>query len=936
MTNNNKTMNITDYLKSKNIKFIYIQLDYTNKPKNPLITKPNVSEDNMFYYEGVKGNNMNNSPNEIFNSPNCDKLIAENHRLYSNNNAIAIDTQNIIWLDIDIVDKTMYDKLTAIGKTLYLDLKKHFPYHKSNTKEMGFHNILCDKTEKKLSKKIQEVFKNFTSGEISDINNFNNSADKDLFTKINAEYGFVEIMCGKPLWCLKDKIMENCSKRLGGQKSQQILSPLLHNKFVEKYRDRTEAEKKEEIELQEKKKKQEQQKKQLEEIKIDNNYIEDKQDLILQLTKLINKDLYLEVSSTFHNIVWSLSYNNCNTSLTYIKEIGKQSSKCDNKIPYEEYFSKLVEKGKTTYQLNIGVIYNLARQSNNKKYIELLGNNNSSVSNITLAELFMKSYEGDIILLRLEPDSPQTTWFYNKDKNSWSCETNCEYRTLTTKINKFCIQYIQQLQETDEEIDYSKTLAKFMDSLEQSIKIKNFILGELIEEPKNIEFDNKPHLIPFKNTIFNTKTCKMEDHRRDNYITLTLDYDFRTIKETEEEYINAKNYFEELFLWKENGKIIEEHSHKDIMEDVLFIIANCFVGRDKGEHFFIFNGKGGNGKSKLFDLLRMILDKNKYYGGVNGNLICADIDPNKPSPDIANLQNKRVNVLQEPSENKLLNISAIKYLTGEEYIRARKLFKNPVDFVLNATNILVCNQRLGFEGQVNNAIIRRIIDIHLPFVFSNSKINKDKKIYKPKTVLNLEDIKMGFINYVLDYITNFEKREIIENKGQKNEKKYTIGKYAKNINYIDFEFSKPTMERTKNYLLEYDYLGQFLDRYIVRTDAVSQEIRITDIHKDFKKSKWYKDLDEKKQKYFDSADKFKKNILAVEEYNDIQYDDTKNKKGWKFVYCKKNPNYDITEDTETEPDPQELIDSDNEDNNSTTTTNSYTNYNNINYDYESD
>ena len=915
MPNNNKTMNIIEYLEKNNIKFIYIQLDYTNKPKNPLITKPNVSEGNMFYYDN--GKNMNNAPNKIFNSPDCNKLIAENHRLYSDNNAIAIDTQNIIWLDIDIVDKTMFDKLNTIGKSLYTELKKHFPYHKSNTKEMGFHNILCDKTDKKLSKKLQEVFKNFTSGEISDINNFNNSADKDLFTKINSEYGFVEIMCGKPLWCLKDKIIENCSKKFGGQKSQQILSPLLHNKFVEKYRDRTEAEKKEEIELQKKKKKQEQQKKQLEEIIIDNNYIEDKQDLILQLTKLINENLYLEVCTTFRNIVWSLSYNNCNTSLEYIKNIGKQSSK--SKDNYEQYFNKLVEKGKTTYQLNIGVIYNLARQSNNKKYIELLGKNNISVSNITLAELFMKSYEGDIILLRLEPDSPISVWFYNKDKNIWSCESSCEFKTLTTKINKFCIQYIKQLQETDIDFDYSKTLDKFMDSLEQSIKIKNFIVGELIEEPKTIEFDNKPHLIPFKNKIFNTKTCKFEEHRRDNYITLTLDYDFRTIKETEEEYINAKNYFEELFLWKEDGLVIEEHSHRDIMNDVLFIIANCFVGRDKGEHFFIFNGKGGNGKSKLFDLLRMILDKNKYYGGVNGNLICADIDSNKPSPDIANLQNKRVNVLQEPSENKLLNISAIKYLTGEEVIRARKLFKNPVDFVLNATNILVCNQRLGFEGVVNEAIIRRIIDIHLPFVFSNSKINKDKKIYKKKGILNLEEIKMGFINYMLNYITNFE------------------ATYKKNINYIDYKFSKPTMERTKNYLLEYDYLGQFLDRYIIRTDAVSQEIRISDIHKDFKKSKWYKDLDDKKQKYFDSADKFKKNILAVEEYNDIQYDDTKNKKGWKFVHCKKNPDYDITEDTEIEPDPQEFIDSDNEDNNSTTTTNSYTNSNNIKeWDYESD
>ncbi len=902
MTNNIKTMNIIKFLEEREIQYIYIQLDYTKT--EPFITKPNVSKDNMFYYDN--GKNMNNSPNKIFNHPNKEKLIEENHRLYKNNNAIAIDTQNIIWGDMDIKDNPHLEEQTEDFKKFYHKIKKDLPYHKSNTKEFGFHNILCSKNE--LNELYKGIFQNFTGGEISDIN------CKGEFTKINKEYKFLELMTGKPLWCLKDRVMENCNKKNLIVKSNNILVNVLNKKFKDKYKNKTDEEIKKEEKEKEKKKKKEVQKKQLEEVKIDNNYIEDKQDVILELTKLINEKLYIETTSTFHNIVWSLSYNNCNTSLNYIKEVGKKSTKCDKKIPYNDYFDNLVEKGKNTYQLNIGVIYNLARQSNFKKYIEIIGKNNCSVANITLAELFMKSYEGDIILLRLEPDSPITVWFYNKDKNIWSCEDKCGYRTLLNKINNFAIEYINKLQAQDEDMDYSKTLNKFQDSLEQATKIQNFIVSNLIVEPKTVEFDNKPHLIPFKNKIYNTKTYKMEDHRRDNYITLVLNYDFRTIKETEKEYIDAKNYFEELFLWKENDEVIEKHSHRDIMKDVLFILANCLVGRDMGEHFYIFNGQGSNGKSKLFDLMRLILDDKKYYGGCNGNLICADIDPNKPSPDIANLQNKRVNILQEPAETKLLNISAIKYLTGEATIRARKLFKNPVDFALNSTNVLICNQRLGFEGRVDNAIIRRIIDIHLPFVFKNNKINKDKKIYKPLTDLKLEDLKMGFINYMLDYIHNFEKREVVENEGQKNEKRYTIGTEPKNINYTKYKFSNTTMERTKNYLLEYDYLGQFLDRYIIRTDALkTNEITIKQIHTDFKNSFWFKNLDNEKQKNFNTFDKFKKSILEVEEYKDIQYDDTKNKKGMKFIYCTKNTDYSLDDDTDN-PNPHELIstDTDNE------------------------
>ena len=887
-----KEMNIIKYLEKQKIDYVYIQLDN----KKTFIPKRKVDKDNMFFYINDKNEeaNMNNAPIEIFKHSNRKELIAENHRLYSDNNAIAIDTSNTIWADIDIRNEDELNKLTETGQQIIKTLISNFPNHSSNKKSLGSHSYICKKDEIKLSNPIRETFKNYTGNNISDYSQFkkdiDNSVKEDLYTKINSECACVEIFCGMPLWCLKDKVMKKSNKAVGGQKAQNVLAQILHNDFIEKYRDRTKEELKKEKKEQESKIKKEQQKKQLEEIKIDENYINDRQDLILQLTKLINTDLYLEVSSTFHNIVWSLSYNNCNSSLEYIKSIGRNSSKCDKQIKYDTYFDNLVEKGKNKYQLNIGVIYNLARQSNQKRYIELITQTSSSISNKTLAEVFMKSYEGDIILLRLDPKSPDTTWFYNKEKNIWSCEDACNFKTLLNIINKFCIEYIMKVQEVND-VDYTKTIDKFMDSLEQANKVKNFIISELIIEPKTIKFDNKPHLIPFKNKIFNTKTCKFEDHKRDNYITLVLDYDFRTINENEPEYINAKNYFEELFLWKENGEVIEEHSHRDIMNDVLYIISNCFIGRDMGEHFYIFNGRGGNGKSKLFDLLRMILDKNKYYGGCNGNLLCNEIDPHKPSPDIANLQNKRVNVLQEPSENKLLNISAIKYLTGETEIRARKLFKNPEDFALNATNILVCNQRLGFEGRVNDAMIRRIIDIYLPFVFSNNKINKKKKIYKPKAHLNLEDIKMGFINYIFNYMINFE------------------AKYKKNINYIDYKFSNTTMERTKNYLLEYDYFGQFLDSYIIRTENVNNCITMKEIHNDFKKSYWYKDLDDKKKSNFDNFDKFKKNILEVEEYKDIQYDDSKNKKGWKFIYCVKNNDYKNKED-------ELLMSDEEEDNNS--------------------
>jgi energy-coupling factor transporter ATP-binding protein EcfA2 len=930
----NITMNLKNWCEENNIDYVYILTTETiknNKKSKKFTALPTPKQGDMFYYinKDNQAANLNNDPREIFKHENREELIKENHKRYCDFNTIAIDTTNCIWFDIDIENQAQYNKINQQGRDFYDSIKKTIPYHKSMTKEYGLHCFCSKMTDTKISKKLLSVLNNHEANSISDITVFKNwMLDKEVTNasakKLRSEYSFVEIEYdGIPLWADSNSIMNNTTAKNLGKKTGEFLTTILKTDFIETYRDKTAAEqkkidddnkrkKKEEdkkIKEQEKLKKQELNMKKLEKVEIDNNYITDNQQLILNLTKLISTKLYLEYTTVFHNIVWSLSYNNCDKSLEFIKETGKKSTKYNKPINYDKYFDKLVKDGKNKYQLSIGVIYNLARQSNLKQYIKLVSKNITSTNNDTIAELFIKSYFDDLVMLRNAPDEEPRLWFYNHEVNIWSDETSCSYKTLTKIIKDFALKYFEELEKDENEpIDCSEEKHSFRKNLEQARAVKDFILGNLIIQPKIIKFNDKTHLIPFKNTVFNTRTCGWEEHRRENYITLVLDYDY--YEPDEEEQQKAIDYFESLFLWKEDGIVVEKDSHRDIMNDVKYILASCLVGRDEGEHFYIFNGQGGNGKSKLCDLMNMILNGNsgnKYHTDTNGNLLCAEIDPNKPTPDIANLENKRMCVYQEPSENKYLNISAIKYLTGEKKIKARKLFKNPTDFSMMTTHILVCNIRLAFQGAIQTALIRRIIDIHLPFIFDNNKQNITKKIYKKKQDLNFEDIKMGFIHMLLEYIINFEKRTIIENPEEKDEKKIKykkIGLYKKNINDIHYDFSDTTMNRTKDYLLEYDYLGQFLRSYISRSGDVGDKISFRDISNDFKNSHWYSDLDDKLKNRFNNFTAFKKGLQEVDEFKDILYED-KQKKGWFFIYANKKPDFDSQ--SPSPPDPQVLI-----------------------------
>ena len=117
-------------------------------------------------------------------------------KLYNKEFIITIDTKNVIQLDIDIEDESQYNKLDNEGKKMYNRLKKDFPYYESLSKEYGFHLLLSDKDDKKLSKKIQNCL-----SKKSVISDYNDWKEGNEGKQLNKQYGWIEIMCGKAMWC---------------------------------------------------------------------------------------------------------------------------------------------------------------------------------------------------------------------------------------------------------------------------------------------------------------------------------------------------------------------------------------------------------------------------------------------------------------------------------------------------------------------------------------------------------------------------------------------------------------------------------------------------------------------------------------------------------------------------------------------------------------
>ena len=99
---------------------------------------------------------------------------------------------------------------------------------------------------------------------------------------------------------------------------------------------------------------------------------------------------------------------------------------------------------------------------------------------------------------------------------------------------------------------------------------------------------------------------------------------------------------------------------------------------------------GGNGKSKLMELFTLTVGE--YATKFQISLLCGKRpQATAPIPEVANSKGKRLAYLEEPSEGERINVGLMKEYTGGDKIKARTLFKEPVEFKPQFKMLLLCN-----------------------------------------------------------------------------------------------------------------------------------------------------------------------------------------------------------------------------------------------------
>jgi P4 family phage/plasmid primase-like protien len=333
-----------------------------------------------------------------------------------------------------------------------------------------------------------------------------------------------------------------------------------------------------------------------------------------------------------------------------------------------------------------------------------------------------------------------------------------KYKSLSTRY----VETVHKLQKDPEHEELVNTISQKIKKCSNICLIlkktthKNNIMREAAEIFYDKQFfdklDQNPYLLACENGVVDFKAegggTVFRKGKPEDYLSLNTQVNYLPLEKCDPEIIKEiNNFMHQLFPIPELYKYMWDH------------LGSTMLGTNQNQTFNIYTGEGRNGKSKLVDLMSMILGD--YKGTVPISLITQKRGSiGGVSPEIAQLMGKRYAVMQEPSKGDKINEGIMKEITGGDPITGRLLFKDSITFVPQF-KLCVCTNNLFDINSNDNGTWRRIrvcpymsLFTEIPFdeVSKNENPHQfivDKKIDKEK----FPRWKVTFLAMLVDIVT---------------------------------------------------------------------------------------------------------------------------------------------------------------------------------------
>lgn len=260
----------------------------------------------------------------------------------------------------------------------------------------------------------------------------------------------------------------------------------------------------------------------------------------------------------------------------------------------------------------------------------------------------------------------------------------------------------------------SEELAKFVKQVGNANfarGITEFIINYYHDDELPKKMSENPHLFAFKNSVFDTRSGELRPIQPDDYISNNTGYDLPPRESCEADIVELTNVLRS--FWEDEATL----------KWWSWTVANTLYGRNNHNRFYIWTGRGGNGKSMLLKLIKQTYGD--YYYTLEPSVLTGKSDKKDAAlPALALSKGKRFASVSEPDDaSGKFQASTVKSFTGNEEVSARALYKNTITFTPQFTLFALCNDIPSYS-KIDGGVIRRQRVLRFPFDFTQSVLTE--------------------------------------------------------------------------------------------------------------------------------------------------------------------------------------------------------------------
>tara|TARA_B100000214_G_scaffold375465_1_gene361949 strand:+ start:5975 stop:8710 length:2736 start_codon:yes stop_codon:yes gene_type:complete len=226
------------------------------------------------------------------------------------------------------------------------------------------------------------------------------------------------------------------------------------------------------------------------------------------------------------------------------------------------------------------------------------------------------------------------------------------------------------------------------------------------------KLNEKKNLLGFENGIYDLNDSIFRGGLPSDYVSLSTGIKFPIAPSDRPlEFSSLMDHVRGLDDYEELNEGLEDFLSKvfpieEVREYTMRFLSSCLSGEIREEKFYFWTGSGGNGKSKLVELLDFTLGD--YSRSMDVSFLTSKRGSSSAaSPELENVKNARFVYMSEPEKEDVIYVGKLKQMTGGDKMTSRGLFKSTTQFKPQFKIVLMCND-LPHLGGNDGGIWRRI------------------------------------------------------------------------------------------------------------------------------------------------------------------------------------------------------------------------------------